>query len=322
MGGGVHDGTVPVSLTWWVGFNLGVFALLGVELFVSRRDGGRALSYRAAVGWSGFWILLSVAFGAGLGLGWVGGYASELRGAAALQFFTAYLLEKALSLDNVFVFVLLFRHFQVPARDQRGILSWGVLGAMVLRAALILGGVALARRFDWIFYIFGAYLLWAAWRMWRPQAESKVPKRNYIWDWLRQRVPATEDNPKGRLVVRRDGRWLITPLLAVLLTVELADALFALDSVPAVVAVTRDPFVAYTSNILAVLGLRALFFVLQHAIERARLLHYGLALLLGFIGIKMLLAKIYEVPLGVSLGVIAVILVGSIAGSRLVPAKH
>jgi len=312
---------MQVSLAWWVGFNLGVFALLGVELYLSRRGGGRAVSYSAALAWSGFWILLSLAFGAGIVLGWVGGYAAEARGGSALQFFTAYLLEKSLSLDNVFVFVLLFRRFQVPAKDQRGLLSWGVLGAMVLRAVLILGGVALARRFDWIFYLFGAYLLWAAWRMWRPEVDSKVPTRNYIWDWLRQRLPATEDNPKGRLLVRREGRWLVTPLLAVLLTVELADALFALDSVPAVVAVTRDPFIAYTSNILAVLGLRALFFVLQHAIERARLLHYGLALLLGFIGLKMLLAKIYEVPLGVSLAVIALILAGSIIGSRFAPVK-
>jgi tellurite resistance protein TerC len=312
---------MPVSLSWWVGFNLGVVALLGAELLLARRGGERALSFKAALGWSAFWISLSVAFGAAIVLGGVGGYAADERSAAGLQFFTAYLLEKALSLDNVFVFVLLFRHFGVAAAHQRGILSWGVLGAMVLRAGLILGGVALARRFEWVFYIFGAYLLWAAWRLWRPREGSPVPGRNRIWDWLRTRLPATENNPAGRLLVRRDGRWLITPLLAVLLTVELVDALFALDSVPAVLAVTRDPFIAYTSNILAVLGLRALFFVLQHAIEKCRLLHYGLALLLGFIGLKMLLAKIFEVPLGVSLAVIVVIMAGSILGSRFARAK-
>jgi tellurite resistance protein TerC len=312
---------MPVSLDWWVGFNLGVLALLGAELFLAGRGGGRALSFKAALGWSGFWILLAVAFGAAIGFGWVGGYAPAERGAVGWQFFTAYLLEKALSLDNVFVFVLLFRHFGVAAAHQRGILSWGVLGAMVLRGALILGGVALARRFEWVFYIFGAYLLWTAWRMWKARERVPGPARNRIWNWLRQRLPATESNPAGQVLVRRDGRWLITPLLAVLLTVELADALFALDSVPAVLAVTRDPFIAYTSNILAVLGLRALFFVLQHAIENCRLLHYGLALLLGFIGLKMLLAKIWDVPLSVSLLVIVVILAGSFLGSRFGPAK-
>ena len=312
---------MPVSLTWWVGFNLGVFALLGMDLFLAARGGGRALSFRAALGWSGWWISLAVGFGAAIIFGWVGGYAAAERSAAGLQYFTAYLLEKALSLDNVFVFVLLFRHFGVAAGAQRGILSWGVLGAMVMRATLILSGVAMARRFEWIFYIFGAYLLWAAWRMWFPRANSLQLGRNRVWESLRRWLPATEDNPAGRLVVRRAGRWLITPLLAVLLTVELADAVFALDSVPAVLAVTRDPFIAYTSNILAVLGLRALYFVLQHAIERCRLLHYGLALLLGFIGLKMLLVKIYDVPLGASLAVIALILGGSILGSLFVPAK-
>ncbi len=312
---------MPVSLGWWVGFNLGVLALLGVELVLAWRGGGRALSFKAALDWSGFWILLAVAFGVGIGFGWVGGYAPAERGAAGLQFFTAYLLEKALSLDNVFVFVLLFRHFNVAAPHQRGVLSWGVLGAMMLRGALILGGVALARRFEWVFYLFGTYLLWAAWRMWAARERVLGPARHRMWNRLRRWLPATENNPGGQIIVRRDGRWLITPLLAVLLTVELADALFALDSVPAVLAVTRDPFIAYTSNILAVLGLRALFFVIQHAIENCRLLHYGLALLLGFIGLKMLLAKIYDVPLGVSLAVIVVILSGSFLGSRFAPAK-
>jgi TerC family integral membrane protein len=312
---------MPVSLSWWVGFNLGVLALLGAELYLAWRGGGRALSFKAALAWSAFWISLAVFFGGGLLLGGVGGYAPEQRGVASMQFFTAYLLEKTLSIDNVLVFVLLFRHFGVAAAQQRTVLSWGVLGAMVLRGALILGGLALARRFEWIFYIFGAYLLWAAWRMWRSRLGSPTPGVNRIWDWLRRCLPATEDNPAGRLLVLREGRWLVTPLLAVLLTIELADALFALDSVPAVLAVTHDPFIAYTSNILAVLGLRALFFVLQNALERGPLLHRGLALLLGFIGLKMLLEKIVHVPLGISLVVIGLILAGSIFGSRFAPSK-
>ncbi|HTB63725.1 MAG TPA: TerC/Alx family metal homeostasis membrane protein [Opitutales bacterium] len=317
----MHGGLMPISAKWWVGFNLGVVALLGLDM-LWRRRGGLEMSFKLALHWSVFWILLSVAFGTGITLGVIGGYPVEERGAAGLQFFTAYLLEKSLSLDNIFVFVLLFRHFQVPAAQQRGVLTGGVLGAMVLRAVLILGGVALARKFEWIFYIFGAYLLWAAWRMWRQIESPRAPGRHRIWDWLKRVLPATEENPEGRLIVRRDGRWLITSLFAVLVTVELADALFAFDSVPAVLAVTRDPFIAFTSNILAVLGLRALFFVLQHVIARCHLLHYGLALLLGFIGLKMLLAKVYDVPLSASLAVMAVILAGSIFGSMLLPRKN
>jgi tellurite resistance protein TerC len=284
-------GGVQVSMVWWMGFNLGVLALLGVDLFVLRK-GARAGGFKSAVGWSLLWILLAVVFGGAIARGAVGGYPADSRGPAALQFFTAYLLEKSLSLDNVLVFVLLFRKFRVSPSDQRGVLLWGVLGAMVLRGILILGGVELARRFDWVFYIFGAYLLWVAWKLAWPRRSSSRKSVPALWPWLRRWLPATEENVDGRLMVHRDGRWLITPLFAVLLTVELVDVTFALDSVPAVVAVTRDPFLAYTSNIFAVLGLRALYFVIEGVIERCWLLPYALAELVEFIGDKMLLAKV------------------------------
>jgi tellurite resistance protein TerC len=306
-----------------VGFNLGVLALLGVDLFMLRK-GAHARGFKAALVWSMAWILLAAAFGWAISLGVVGGYPAESRGPAALQFFTAYLLEKSLSLDNVLVFVLLFRQYRVSAADQRGVLFGGVLGAMVLRGVLILCGVELARRFDWVFYIFGADLLWAAWKLVSPR--QSVNRRNApaLWPWLRRWLPSTEENPGGRVLVHRNGRWLITPLFAVLLTVELVDVTFALDSVPAVVAVTRDPFLAYTSNIFAVLGLRALYFVVENVIERCWLLPYALAGLLAFIGAKMLLVKVYEVPVGVSLIVIAVALGGAVLGSWLCqpPAKR
>jgi len=311
---------MDVSAAWWVGFNVGVLALLALDVF-ARKKGGGVVSFRAALGWSAFWMILSVVFGAGIAWGWVGGYMPEARAGATLQYFTSYLLEKSLSLDNVFVFVVLFREFQVPARSQRTVLTGGVVGAMLLRAVLILGGVELARRFTWLFYIFGAYLLWAAWRMWRQEEKPRATGRFRIWDAMKRLLPSTEDNPEGRLIVHHNGRYLATQLLAVLVTVELADALFALDSVPAVLAVTRDPFIAYTSNILAVLGLRSLYFVLQHAIERCRHLHSGLALLLVFVGGKMLFANVYDFPLPGSLAVIAAILAGSIAVSFLFPAK-
>ncbi len=311
-----------VSAAWWVGFNLGVLALLGLDTLVLHRD-RRPVSFPSALGLSIFWVVLAAIFGAGIGLGWVGSYGAVERGPACLQFFTAYSLEQSLSLDNVFVWVLLFRHFRVPAAQQRGVLSCGVVVAMAMRAFLILGGVALARHFGWVFYIFGAYLLWAAVRLWQPQRVPAAPGRNYLWQWLKPWVRTTEDNPAGRIFVRQHGRWLATPLFAVLLTLEMSDMTFALDSVPAVLAVTRDPFIAYTSNILAVLGLRALFFLLQHVIERCWLLHYGIALLLGFIGLKLLLAKFYEISPVASLAFIAVVLVGSIVGSWIIkPAAH
>lgn len=309
---------MQVSTGWWVGFNLGVIALLGLDLLALRKGAHRA-GFKSALGWSLIWILIALGFGGALALGLVGGYPAEARAPAALQFFTAYLLEKSLSLDNVLVFVLLFRQYQVAAAHQRGLLLWGVLGAMILRAVLILSGVELARHFDWVFYIFGAYLLWAAWKIMRPR---QAAVRNYtpaLWPWLRRWLPTTEENADGHLAVRRDGRWLITPMFAVLLTVELVDVTFALDSVPAVVAVTRDPFLAYTSNIFAVLGLRALYFVVENVIERCWMLPYALAGLLAFIGAKMLLMKVYEVPLAVSLAVIALALAGGVLGSWLYP---
>jgi len=311
-------GGVEVSMAWWVGFNLGVIALLGLDLFALRK-GAHKGGFKSALGWSLLWILLAVEFGIALAVGAVGGYPVVARGPAALQFFTAYLLEKSLSLDNVLVFVLLFRQYRVSAAHQRGVLLWGVLGAMILRGVLILCGVALARRFDWVFYIFGAYLLWAAWKLAVPRQPSKRKSVPALWPWLRRWLPSTEENTGGQLVVHCAGRWLITPLFAVMLTVELVDVTFALDSVPAVVAVTRDPFLAYTSNIFAVLGLRALYFVVENVIERCWLLPYALAGLLAFIGAKMLLAKIYEVPLSVSLIVIALALVGGVLGSWLYP---
>ncbi len=305
---------MSVSATWWVVFNLGVLLLLGLDLFVLNRK-HHAPSFKEALLLTVFWTALAVGFGAGVGLGWIGNYPADERGQACLQFFTAFSLEESLSLDNVFVWVLLFRHFHVPAAHQRGVLSYGMVAAMVMRAVMILGGVALARHFQWIFYVFGAYLLFAAIKMWRPQHAPTAPGRNPVWELIKRWMHTTEDNPQGKILLRRHGRWAATPLLGVLLTLEMSDVTFALDSVPAVLAVTTDSFIAYTSNIFAVLGLRAMFFLLQHVIERCWLLHYGLAILLGFIGVKMITVRFLEIPLGASLGFIGVVLVGSIAGS-------
>lgn len=308
---------MDVSATWWVGFNACVIALLLFDLLVLNRA-RHAPSFKEALTLTVFWTLLAVIFGAGIGLGWVGNYPVEARNNACLQYFTAFSLEESLSLDNVFVWVLLFRHFHVPAKDQRGVLSCGMVAAMVMRAVMILGGVALAKHFNWVFYIFGAYLIYAAFKMWQPQHAPSAPGRNPAWELIKRWMHTTEDNPQGKILVHRHGRWAATPLLGVLLTIEMSDVTFALDSVPAVLAVTTDSFIAYTSNIFAVLGLRAMFFLLQHVIERCWLLHYGLAILLGFIGLKMFTAHFLPIPLAASLGFIAVVLIGSIGGSWLI----
>jgi tellurite resistance protein TerC len=307
-------------LAWWVGFNLAMLALLGFDLGVLRRK-GRAVGLKEALGWTVFWMTLALAFGGAIAAGGAGAYEPAARDRASLEFFTAYLVEQSLSLDNVFIFAILLRHFRVPAAQQHGVLFWGVLGAMVLRLGMIVGGLALLRRFEWVLYGFGAFLIWSAWRTWRTDPGNIKPEKISATSWLRRFLPMTEDSDGARFFIRRNGRWLATPLFAVLITLELCDVLFAFDSVPAVLAVTHDPFLAYTSNVFAILGLRSLYFLLAGVIERCWMLHYGLALLLGFIGVKMLAARWYDFPLGLSLAVIGVLLGGSIAGSLLIPRK-
>ena len=295
--------------------------MLALDLVVLHKRKRRPTGMTAAVGWTAFWVSLALAFGAAIWLGWVGHYPVEARGQAGLEYYTAYLVELSLSLDNVFVFAVLFRYFKVDAAHQHGVLFWGIIGAMVLRLGMILGGLALLQHFEWVLYVFGAVLLWSGWRMWHSSETGVEPGKNPVLRWLHRFVPMSDKYDGTRFFTIQNGKRAATPLLAVLIALETTDILFAVDSVPAVLAVTRDGFVAYTSNVFAILGLRSLYFLLAGAMERFWLLHYGLAALLVFIGAKMLVAHWYPIPLGVSFAVIFALLGGSIAGSLMVKPK-
>jgi tellurite resistance protein TerC len=288
------------SVTWWVGFGAGVLALLALDLGLLRKR-RRPAGLGEAVGWTIFWVALAGAFGAAICLGGVGNYPAAARGQAGLEYFT-----------------VLFQYFRVEPAHQHGVLFWGILGAMILRLVMILGGLALLQHFSWVLYVFGVVLLWSGWRMWHTDGPGVEPGRNPVLRWLHRFVPMSDKYDGTRFFTMENGRRAATPLLAVLIALETTDIVFAVDSVPAVLAVTRDAFVAYTSNVFAILGLRSLYFLLAGAMERFRLLHYGLAALLGFIGVKMLVAHWYPIPLGVSFAVIFVLLGGSVAGSLLV----
>ncbi len=274
-------------LSYWIGFHVLVAVLLAVDVFILDRK-RRPLSFRGAVLWTLFLFLLALAFA---------GFLFVTRGhESALEFFSGYIIEGSLSIDNLFVFLLLFRSFALNETAQRHALHWGVLGAIVLRAAFIVAGVALLEHFRSVEYIFGAILLYAAFRLMR-QKERNAEKPPAFVSWFGFR--------KGR-----------SPLVLAIVAIELTDLIFAIDSIPAVLAVTHDTFLAYTSNIFAILGLRSLFFVLSGLLSRLRALHYGLALVLGFVGMKMLLARWLEIPVGISLliilGILAVFTVVSL----------
>src|SRR5215467_2181246 len=290
----------------WIGFNVFVLAMLALDLGIFHRK-AHAVSIKEALIWSVVWIALAMLFNTGVY------YFSGPE--PALQFFTGYLIEKSLSVDNIFVFVLLFTSFGVPAAYQHRVLFWGVLGALVLRGMMIALGVVLLETFHWVIYLFGAFLLFTGIRMCFHKEAEVHPERNPLLKLVRRIVPVTHDYEGDRFIVRRAGQVLATPLLLVLLVIETTDLIFALDSIPAIFAVTQDPFLVYTSNIFAILGLRSLYFVFAHAMGRFNYLKLGLAVVLSFVGAKMILTGIYHIPTALSLAVIAVILASAIVAS-------
>jgi len=292
---------------WWVWAAVVAFVLgmLAVDLALHRN--AHEVTVGEAAGWSAVWIIVSLAFG---GFVW-----ARLGGVAAGEYLGGYLIEKSLSVDNIFVFALLFGYFRVPLAYQHRVLFWGVLGALVLRALFIVGGAALIESFHWTIYLFGAALLFTGVRMARHGGASVHPERNTVLKLLRRVVPLTEDYEGQRFVVRRAGRRFATPLLAALIVVETTDLLFALDSIPAVFAVTTDTFLVFTSNAFAVLGLRALYFLFAHTIGRFAYLKIGLAAVLVFVGVKMILTDVYRVPIWASLTAIAALIGGSVVAS-------
>jgi tellurite resistance protein TerC len=301
------------SPLFWLAFNVFVLALLLLDLLVFNRK-AHVVRMREALGWSAFWIALSLTFNY-LVYRWLGKQ-------AAMEFLTGYLIEKSLSVDNLFVFLLIFSYFKVPQQYQHKILFWGIIGALVLRAAFILIGAALLAKFHFLLYVLGAFLVYTGVKMATSAGEPEIdPDSNPVVKFLSRHLPITSRLHEGRFFVRKDGLRFATPLFVVLVMVETTDVVFAADSIPAILAVSRDTFIVYTSNVFALLGLRALYFALEGLMRLFHYLHYGLSLILIFIGGKLLFQEIYHIPMGISLGVVGFILGMSIVLSLLLPKK-
>jgi len=294
--------------TLWIGFTVLVLALLALDLGVFHRD-AHAVMFREALIWTCVWVGLAGLFN--LWLAWAHG---AERG---LEFLTGYLIEKALAVDNIFIFLLIFSAFAVPAAYIHRVLFWGILGALVMRAGFIVVGAALLERFHWVMYVFGAFLVLTGIKL-LFQGDSEIhPERNPVYRAFARWIPSVPEYHGGSFTVRKDGRLFATPLFLVLVCVEISDLIFAVDSIPAIFAVTKDPFIVFTSNIFAILGLRSMFFLLAGVMDRFHYLKVGLALVLSFVGTKMLLTDVYKIPIGYSLATIGLILTGAIAASWL-----
>jgi tellurite resistance protein TerC len=298
----------------WIGFNAFVLAMLAVDLFVFHKEAHEVRAAEAA-GWSVLWIALAVLFGAGV--------YRFMGPQAGLEFFAGYLIEKALSVDNIFVFVLIFGFFRVPPRYQHRVLFWGILGALIMRGGMIAAGAYLIQHFHWVIYVFGAFLVFTGVRMAIQKEHGLDPDSNPAIRLIRRVMPVTRAYHGQKFFVREHvaGRLRLaaTPLFVVVALVETTDLIFAVDSIPAIFAVTQDPFIVYSSNVFAILGLRALYFLLAEVIDRFHYLKLGLSVVLVFVGLKMLAADVYKVPVGVSLAVIAGVLGVAVAASWFWP---
>jgi tellurite resistance protein TerC len=292
------------QLELWVGFSIAVVALLVADLTIFHRKGW-IVRIKQALLLSGFWILLALAFNAGVYF-WQGGE-------AAAAFFTGYLIELFLSIDNVFVFLLIFSYFKVPPEFQHRVLFWGILGAIIMRLVFIVAGVALIHRFHWVSYIFGAFLVVTGVKMLVRRTAEVHPEKSRVVRFFKRSLTCTDGFGDGRFFVKHNGTICATDLFIVLVFVEMTDLIFAADSIPAILAITSDPFIVYTSNIFAILGLRSLYFALAGLMRLFRYLHYGLAVILTFVGAKMLLAELYKIPVFAALGVVVCVLAISVA---------
>ncbi len=307
---------VEGSVGLWVGFNLFVLGMLALDLGVFHRK-AHVVSTREAAIWSTVWIGLAMLFNGVIYLFWdrlmpASAYSNS---EAAIAFFTGYLIEKSLSVDNIFVFVLIFTYFAVPAMYQHRVLFWGILGALVMRGLLIAVGATLLKEFHWIIYLFGAFLIITGIRMAKHRNEAMHLERNPLLRLVKRVMPVTESYEGQKFFVQRAGVRMATPLFMVLLLVESTDLIFAVDSIPAIFAITSDPFIVYTSNVFAILGLRSLYFLLAGMMDRFYYLKLGLSGVLLFVGIKMILVDIYKIPTALSLGVIAIILATAVVAS-------
>ncbi|EKS1337630.1 TerC family membrane protein Alx [Shigella flexneri] len=313
--------TVGTPLLWG-GFAVVVAIMLAIDLLLQGRRGAHAMTMKQAAAWSLVWVTLSLLFNAAFWWYLVQTQGREVADPRALAFLTGYLIEKSLAVDNVFVWLMLFSYFSVPAALQRRVLVYGVLGAIVLRTIMIFTGSWLISQFDWILYIFGAFLLFTGVKMALAHEDESGIGDKPLVRWLRGHLRMTDTIDNEHFFVRKNGLLYATPLMLVLILVELSDVIFAVDSIPAIFAVTTDPFIVLTSNLFAILGLRAMYFLLAGVAERFSMLKYGLAVILVFIGIKMLIVDFYHIPIAVSLGVVFGILVMTFIINAWVNYRH
>jgi tellurite resistance protein TerC len=292
----------------WIVFNVFVFGMLAVDLGIFHRH-AHEVTVREALGWTAVWIALALLFNAGIYV-WKGAQ-------PAFEFFTGYLIEKSLSVDNIFVFLLIFSYFRVPVALQHKVLFWGVFSALLMRAIFIAAGVTLLQHFHWVIYLFGAFLILTGAKMARQNEKEIHPEKNLVLRLFRRFMPVSENYAGDKFFVTHQQRTVATPLFVTLLAVETTDVVFAVDSIPAILAVTVDPFIVYTSNVFALLGLRALFFAVAGAMKSFAYLSIGLAVILIFVGIKMVLTDLYKIPIVATLAVIGLILLAAVVASRL-----
>ena len=313
---------MPSNLIFWVLFVLFVLAMLALDLGVFNRK-AHVVHFKEAVGWTIVWVSLAGLF-AVLLLQWghlMTGDHSRPNSQLSLEFVTGYLIEESLSVDNLFVFLLIFRFFKVPSEQQHRVLFWGIIGALVMRAIFIIAGVSLIHRFHWITYIFGAFLVYVGVQLFFQKEDEHQMERSPMVRFFQKHLRLTKNYEGGKFWVLREGVRFFTPLMLVLLVVEASDVIFATDSIPAILAITQDAFVVFTSNVFAILGLRSLYFALAGMMKTFHLLHYGLSVILTFIGIKMLGAHWFKIPTIAALGVIVAVLALSVAASLIFPPK-
>ena len=294
----------------WIGFSVFILTMLVLDLGVFHRK-SHIVELKEALLWSGAWIALALLFN--VAVYFFRGYD------AALKFLTGYLLEKSLGVDNLFVFLLIFSYFRTPSDYQHKVLFWGIIGAIVMRALFIITGISLIHRFHWIMYLFGLFLVITGAKLACEKDKEVHPEKNPVLRLFRKLMPVTHEYENGKFFIRKDSRLWATPLFVVLLAVESTDVVFAMDSIPAILGITTDPFIVYTSNIFAILGLRSIYFALAGLMRMFHHLHYGLSVILVFIGVKMLIAEFFKIPITVALGVIVIVLVCSVIASLIWP---
>lgn len=294
---------MEVDNTFWIGFNVFVLLMLALDLGVFNRK-SHVVSVKEALIWSGVWVSLALVFN-GLIYYWFGEH-------KAIEFLTGYVIEKSLSVDNIFVFVLIFSYFRIPQEYQHKVLFWGILGALIMRVIFIFAGVALIEKFHWTIYIFGVFLIYTGYKMFTEKDKKMDPEKNPVIRFFRRIMPVTDQLHGDKFFIRQNGKNFATPLFLVLILIETTDVVFAVDSIPAILAITQDEFIVYTSNVFAILGLRSLYFALAHLINRFIYLSYGLAIILVFVGLKMVMVDVFKIPTFISLLVIAFVISGSV----------